>query len=59
MGDWDFVLRETVDRDPLTLPAIACFYYTDAENRLTALTEQTLRDRLRIVERARATRDGG
>ena len=33
MGDWDLFLRLTAEREPLTLPAIACFYFTDAENR--------------------------
>jgi hypothetical protein len=35
MGDWDLLLRMTRDRPPLELPAIACFYYTDAPTRLT------------------------
>jgi hypothetical protein len=35
MGDWDLLLRITAHRDPLVLPAIACFYATDAPNRLT------------------------
>ena len=35
MGDWDLFLRLTGDRPPLALPAIACFYTTDAPNRLT------------------------
>jgi glycosyltransferase involved in cell wall biosynthesis len=56
MGDWDFILRATADRDPLTLPAIACFYYSDAADRLTDLSEQSRLDRPRIVDRARAAR---
>lgn len=59
LGDWDFILRATVDRDPVTLPAIACFYYSDAADRLTRLSEQRRRDHTRIVERARAARGGG
>ena len=59
MGDWDLIVRASADRDPLTLPAIACFYYTDAGDRLTELSEQIRRDRPRIVERAKASRDGG
>jgi len=35
MGDWDLLLRITAHRDPLVLPAIACFYSTDAPNRLS------------------------
>jgi glycosyltransferase involved in cell wall biosynthesis len=35
MGDWDLFLRLTRDRPPLALPAIACYYTTDAPNRLT------------------------
>jgi glycosyltransferase involved in cell wall biosynthesis len=59
MGDWDFILRATADHEPLTLPAIACFYYTDVADRLTALIEQNRRDHSRVVERARAARGGG
>jgi glycosyltransferase involved in cell wall biosynthesis len=35
MGDWDLLLKLTEERDPLMLPAIACYYMTDAPNRLT------------------------
>jgi hypothetical protein len=35
MGDWDLFLRLTREAPPLALPAIACFYTTDAPNRLT------------------------
>jgi hypothetical protein len=35
MGDWDLLVRLTAERDPLVLPAIACYYMTDAPNRLT------------------------
>lgn len=35
MGDWDLFLRLTRQSEPLALPAIACFYSTDAPNRLT------------------------
>jgi Glycosyl transferase family 2 len=35
MGDWDLFLRLTRDRSPLALPAIACFYTTDAPHRLS------------------------
>jgi hypothetical protein len=35
MGDWDLLCGLTADKDPLALPAIACFYTTDAPNRLS------------------------
>ena len=35
MGDWDLLLRLTRTAPPLALPAIACFYTTDAPNRLS------------------------
>ena len=35
MGDWDLLVRITAHCDPLVLPAIACFYATDAPNRLS------------------------
>jgi glycosyltransferase involved in cell wall biosynthesis len=35
MGDWDLFLRLTREAPPLALPAIACFYSTDAPNRLS------------------------
>jgi hypothetical protein len=35
MGDWDLFLRLTRDVPPIGLPAIACFYTTDAHDRLT------------------------
>jgi hypothetical protein len=35
MGDWDLLLKLTEERDPLMLPAIACYYMTDAPDRLT------------------------
>jgi hypothetical protein len=35
MGDWDLFLRLTRKAPPLALPAIACFYGTDAPNRLS------------------------
>jgi glycosyltransferase involved in cell wall biosynthesis len=39
LGDWDLLLRLTIDRDPLVLPAIACYYMTDAPDRLTLATQ--------------------
>jgi glycosyltransferase involved in cell wall biosynthesis len=35
MGDWDLLVRLTRERDPLVLPAIACYYATDAPDRLS------------------------
>jgi glycosyltransferase involved in cell wall biosynthesis len=35
MGDWDLLLRLTRTAPPLELPAIACFYTTDAPHRLS------------------------
>jgi predicted O-methyltransferase YrrM len=35
MSDWDLLARLTTDRDPLVLPAIACFYSTDAPDRIS------------------------
>lgn len=34
-GDWDFLLSITEDYDPLELPAIAFYYRTDGDDRLT------------------------
>lgn len=50
MGDWDLFLRLTAARDPLVLPAIACYYTTDAPDRLsggptTAADQATIRAR--------------
>jgi glycosyltransferase involved in cell wall biosynthesis len=35
LGDWDLMLRLTRDKPPIALPVIACFYTTDAPDRLT------------------------
>ena len=35
MGDWDLLVRITAHRDPVVIPAVACFYTTDAPNRLS------------------------
>lgn len=35
LGDWDLFLRLTREAAPLSLPAIACFYGTDAPHRLS------------------------
>ncbi len=36
LGDWDLLCALTADRDPLVLPAVACFYSTDAPHRLSS-----------------------
>src|SRR6202040_3430815 len=33
-GDWDLLIRLTEDAAPLALPVIACYYTTDAPDRL-------------------------
>ncbi len=35
MGDWDLLVRLTADKDPLVLPAVACYYTTDTPERLS------------------------
>lgn len=35
LGDWDLFLRLTKNKPPLAVPAIACYYTTDAPNRLS------------------------
>jgi glycosyltransferase involved in cell wall biosynthesis len=35
MGDWDLFIRLTREKPPLALPVVACFYTTEAPNRLT------------------------
>ncbi len=56
MGDWDFLLRATAECDPLTLPAIACLYYTDASDRLSDENAQNRQDRATIQGAAAAER---
>jgi glycosyltransferase involved in cell wall biosynthesis len=57
MGDWDLFLRLTAGREPLTLPAIACFYFTDAENRMSDLTDKHAQERPVIQSRGRRARE--
>jgi hypothetical protein len=52
--DWDLLCRLTADRDPLVLPAIACFYFTDAPNRVSGAS--TLDVDRRTVRRKHAGR---
>ena len=35
LGDWDLLVRLTAGKDPLVLPAVACYYTTDAPDPLT------------------------
>jgi Glycosyl transferase family 2 len=35
LGDWDLLVRLTADKDPLVLPAVACYYTTDAPDRVS------------------------
>jgi glycosyltransferase involved in cell wall biosynthesis len=59
MSDWDLIMRLGAVRAPLMLPAIACFYYSDVEGRLTGREADHERDRARIQRRAAAARQGG
>jgi Glycosyl transferase family 2 len=54
--DWDLLCRLTADRDPLVLPAVACFYFTDAPNRLSGGT--TRRDADRKTVRRKHAQEG-
>ncbi len=52
--DSDFLVRLTAEKDPLVLPAVACYYTTDAPDRLSA--GPTLdHDRAIVMARASAT----
>jgi glycosyltransferase involved in cell wall biosynthesis len=51
--DWDLMLRLTADKDPLALPAIACYYTTDAPDRICAGPEYEMRYAA-VAARARA-----
>jgi Glycosyl transferase family 2 len=35
LGDWDLLVRLTAEKDPLVLPAVACYYTTDAPDRVS------------------------
>jgi len=48
--DWDLLLRLTAEKDPLVLPAIACYYTTDAPCRLTTSVDRQANDAI-ISER--------
>jgi hypothetical protein len=51
MGDWDLLIRLTADADPLVLPAVACYYTTDAPARLTG-GPTAVADRATVLARA-------
>jgi hypothetical protein len=51
LGDWDLLLSLTAERDPLVLPAVACYYSTDAPKRLTGGPTQA-EDTARVRARA-------
>jgi Glycosyl transferase family 2 len=51
MGDWDLLLRLTADSEPLVLPAVACYYTTDAPARLTGGPTNAA-DRATVLARA-------
>jgi glycosyltransferase involved in cell wall biosynthesis len=57
MGDWDLLIRLTAEREPLVLPAVACYYLTDAPRRLSrgpthAADRATVRQRAADAPRA-------
>jgi hypothetical protein len=51
MADWDFLIRLTADREPVVLPAVACYYTTDAPNRLSRGPTNEA-DRAKVLGRA-------
>jgi hypothetical protein len=51
MGDWDLLLRLTAEADPVVLPAVACYYTSDAPARLTGGPTNTA-DRATVLARA-------
>jgi hypothetical protein len=52
MGDWDLLARLTRHKSPLMIPAVACFYYTTAPNRLSGGPTYHA-DAARVREKAR------
>jgi glycosyltransferase involved in cell wall biosynthesis len=56
MGDWDLLIRLTAEREPLALPAIACYYTTTAPDRLSGgpthgADREKVRGRAQVVSR--------
>jgi glycosyltransferase involved in cell wall biosynthesis len=58
VGDWDLLLRLTAESDPLVLPAIACYYTTDAPNRITGGPSQQA-DVRRVLQRSAGVSTAG
>ena len=61
--DWDLLLRLSGEDEPLALPALACFYLTDAPGRVsTGRTDESdaaqIRARLRGLDRGMLPRTG-
>jgi hypothetical protein len=52
MGDWDLLVRLTRDKAPLMIPAVSCFYYTTAPDRLSGGPTYDA-DAARVREKAR------
>ena len=49
-GDWDLVLRLTSEADPVEVPAVAAYYRTDVEGRLsTTLSREEIEREYRHV----------
>lgn len=57
LNDWDLLVRLTADKDPLVLPAVSCYYTTDASDRLTNGPTHD-RDRATVSARAASSADG-
>ena len=58
-GDWDLLLRLTPDADPVEVPAIAAYYRTDVEGRMsTAMTPEEIEREYEHV-RAKLAANGG
>ena len=51
MGDWDLLLSLTRETEPLVLPAVACYYTTTAQRRLSGGPTYAA-DRARVTARA-------
>lgn len=59
-GDWDFLLSITDDHAPLELPAVAFYYRTDGDDRLTGRFpdhEQAVRDKWAVRRAARGSEE--
>jgi hypothetical protein len=42
--DGDLMRRLTADRDPLVVPVVACYYATDAPNRISVSARKSVED---------------